>query len=395
MSSVSDLVRADAGAPGARASGVSVRWSPLAPYAGALAVAAGLVAAGSAAPVPGAVRAGGILLALAVALLFTGLRVTPPRAARRGLALGLVPATLFLIFAGAKVTSHQAGLAVPDWPLSYGRLMPPMVGNIFYEHGHRMIATAVGMATLLLVLWTVRLEERAWVRTLALACLGAVVAQGLLGGLTVLLLLPLPVSVAHGTLAQTFLCLAIWLVYATSREWRALASGGGTAGPGHPAARATAGPLRLAGLAAGAIWIQLVLGALVRHAGAGLAVPFFPVSRTGALVPRPVDGDVVLHMLHRGFALVVVALVVAAAVSVARRLPDLRRHAAALAGLVLVQFALGATVVLVRKAPTPTSVHVVTGAALLGLTFWLCLRVWRRGAPAPADARGVTALAAR
>src|SRR5512140_1681351 len=111
--------------------------------------------------------------------------------------------TLFLIYAGAMVTSTGSGLAVPDWPLSYGMLMPPMVGGVFFEHGHRMAATFVGMLTTVLAVWTARRETRAGVRRLAWAALLAVIAQGLLGGLTVKFLLPAPVSVAHACLAQT------------------------------------------------------------------------------------------------------------------------------------------------------------------------------------------------
>ena len=371
---MSDAARPAADASEVPSSGASVRWSPAAPYLAALALAGAVMLAGA---VLGsrAVGAAGILLALAVPLLFVALRVRPTSRARRRVGTVLVPFTLFLVFVGAKVTSHEAGLAVPDWPLSYGRLMPPMVGNIFYEHGHRMVATAVGMCTLVLALWTARADARRWVRTLGLACLGAVVLQGLLGGITVIFLLPLPVSVAHGTLAQTFLCLVTWLAYATSLEWDALGRSGAAA-PARAAARRAA---PLVAIATGAIWIQLVLGALVRHAGAGLAVPFFPVSATGAWWPDVVDRDVLLHLSHRGFGLVVVALVAWATLSVARRVASLRRHALGVLALVIAQFALGAPVVLVRRAPTPTSVHVVTGAALLALTWWLVLRLWRRG----------------
>ena len=124
--------------------------------------------------------------------------------ARTGLhrfAVATAVATLFLIFAGGLVTSTESGLSVPDWPLSYGRLMPPMVGGVFYEHGHRMVATAVGILTILLAVWLSRREPRAWVRRLGYAALAAVVAQGVLGGLTVLFLLPMAVSVAHACLA--------------------------------------------------------------------------------------------------------------------------------------------------------------------------------------------------
>ena len=112
--------------------------------------------------------------------------------------------TLFLIFAGGMVTSTGSGLAVPDWPLSYGTLFPPMIGGVFYEHGHRMIATVVGFLTLCLAVWLWFKEERQWVKVLGLCCLGAVIVQGLLGGITVLFYLPTLVSVAHGVLAQTF-----------------------------------------------------------------------------------------------------------------------------------------------------------------------------------------------
>jgi heme A synthase len=92
-------------------------------------------------------------------------------------------ATFVLIVAGALVTSNGAGLAAPDWPLSWGRVFPPMVGNLFYEHGHRLIATSVGLLTIALNLWLWRSEKRLWVRRLGLVALGAVIAQGLLGGL--------------------------------------------------------------------------------------------------------------------------------------------------------------------------------------------------------------------
>ncbi|HYP54267.1 MAG TPA: COX15/CtaA family protein, partial [Pyrinomonadaceae bacterium] len=107
----------------------------------------------------------------------------------------VVGATFVLIVAGALVTSNDAGLAVPDWPLSFGRLHPPMglIGNVFYEHGHRMIATTVGVLVILLNVYLWRSEPRRWVRRLGLLALAAVITQGLLGGLTVLLQLPLAV----------------------------------------------------------------------------------------------------------------------------------------------------------------------------------------------------------
>ena len=103
-------------------------------------------------------------------------------------------ATFFLIIADALVTSHDAGLATPDWPLSNGQVFPRMVGNLFWEHGHRMVATTVGLLTIVLTIYLLRKEKRRWVRRLAVFALLAVIAQGLLGGLTVKLMLPLALS---------------------------------------------------------------------------------------------------------------------------------------------------------------------------------------------------------
>ena len=108
-------------------------------------------------------------------------------------------------------------------------LMPPMVGGIFYEHGHRMIASFVGFLTLVQAVWIFAVEPRPWVRKLAVAALVAVVAQGLLGGLTVIYLLPTPVSVAHACLAQTFFGLTLWLACAASPAWETPGEIGGLA----------------------------------------------------------------------------------------------------------------------------------------------------------------------
>src|ERR671938_24080 len=128
-------------------------------------------------------------------------------------------ATFFLIIAGALVTSNDAGLATPDWPLSNGQFMPKMVGNLFWEHGHRMVATTVGLLTIVLAVYIRLKEKREWVWKLALFALIAVVAQGLLGALTVKLMLPLAVSTAHATLAQLFFCTTVSLAVFTSRSW--------------------------------------------------------------------------------------------------------------------------------------------------------------------------------
>src|SRR5215831_8089442 len=112
--------------------------------------------------------------------------------------------TILLLIAGALVTSNEAALSVPDWPLSYGTLTPPMVGGIRYEHTHRVIAAIVGLLTIVMAVLLWRREERRWVRNLGLAAVGVVVAQGVLGGLTVLLYLHYGMPVAHACLAQIF-----------------------------------------------------------------------------------------------------------------------------------------------------------------------------------------------
>lgn len=302
---------------------------------------------------------------------------------RHRFSLFLVAATLVLIFAGGLVTSTGSALAVPDWPLSYGMLMPPMVGGIFYEHGHRMIASAVGFLTLVLAFWTARSESRKGVRRLAWAGLGAVVTQGLLGGITVLFLLPTAVSVAHACLAQTFFCVVVALAYVTSREWLAA-----------PSPVDDSAGLRSAALTATiAVWLQLFVGALMRHMGAGLAIPDFPLA-FGRLVPALTSAAVTVHFAHRVGALIVLGLVIRLAL-VARRsgVARLARSAYVALGLVTVQVALGAATVLTAKAVTPTTFHVATGAALLGVCWFTTLRTFRHLRPRPSRESAVTRVA--
>jgi len=128
--------------------------------------------------------------------------------------------TLLLVVAGGLVTSNDAGLSVPDWPLSYGKLMPPMEGNIRYEHGHRMVATTVGLLTIGMSIWLWRVDHRRWVRRLGLIALAAVCVQGALGGMTVIFMLPKPVSISHACLAQLFFATTVALALFTSENWK-------------------------------------------------------------------------------------------------------------------------------------------------------------------------------
>ncbi len=271
--------------------------------------------------------------------------------------------TWVLIWAGGLVTSTESGLAVPDWPLSYGMLMPPMVGGIFYEHGHRMVATFVGLLTTILAVWIWRGEQRRWLRRLGLAALAMVITQGVLGGVTVLYLLPTPVSVSHATLAQTFFCVTVLLAFATSREWKEAVP---TTDRGRPSLR------RVATLATASVYLQLILGAVVRHTGSALAIPDFPLA-FGGLIPPMGEAAVIIHFVHRMGALLVAVCVgwlVARIWTRYRQNPRFFRPALVISGLVVLQILLGGTVIWTGRAVLPATAHVATGALVLA-TVWL------------------------
>ena len=177
-------------------------------------------------------------------------------------AIVLAACTLFLLAAGASVTSNDAGLSVPDWPLSYGKVMPEMRGGVFYEHGHRMVATAVGFLTIILAAWLWFAERRNWLRRLGLIALAAVVAQGVLGGLTVIYLLPKGVSIAHACLAQLFFSTTVAIAVFTSPSWKR--------GPEIVYDSGTPSLRPLAVLAAASVFVQIALGAAYRHKALGL-----------------------------------------------------------------------------------------------------------------------------
>jgi cytochrome c oxidase assembly protein subunit 15 len=313
-------------------------------------------------------------------------------------------ATFFLIVAGGLVTSTQSGLSVPDWPETYGHFMfafpvEDMVGGIFYEHSHRMIASVVGFLTLVLAVWLWRREERRWVRNLGAAALAAVVVQGVLGGITVLYLLPTPVSVAHATLAQTFFAAVAAIALFTSRWWITHPEN-----PSVPAGPFDRSPAPLAAAAAAMVWVQLILGAVMRHSGAGLAVPDFPLAY-GTLLPSlspgaldaytrtlidagiriAADGQlqssqVAVHLLHRYWGIASAVVLLWAAHRLYWSTPARSRHrriAFIMAGLTIAQIALGAVTVLARKPVDITTAHVATGALLLVVTVQAALHAFR------------------
>jgi len=288
---------------------------------------------------------------------------------RHGFARFTAASTFVLIFVGGLVTSTGSSLSVPDWPLSYGQFFPPMVGGIFYEHGHRMVAGTVAMLTAALAIWTWREEPRPAIRRLAFCALGAVVLQAVLGGVTVLLRLPTIVSVSHAALAQAFFCLVVSVALTTSRGWLE-----DDRTPSDDVLR------RLAIATTGAVYLQLLFGAVMRHTGAGLAIADFPLAQ-GRLVPDLDSFPVAIHFTHRVWAVVVALLAAATAGRIFQAHAAearLARPATLLVSLVALQIALGATIIWTRKAVTPTTSHVAVGAAVLATSLVIALRSARR-----------------
>jgi len=264
-------------------------------------------------------------------------------------------ATLFLIFVGGMVTSTDSGLAVPDWPLSYGTLFPPMVGGVFYEHGHRMTAAGVGVLTLFLTIWLGAKEERRWVRTLGFWALAAIVAQGVLGGLTVLFFLPTPISVSHAVLAQSFFIVTILIAYSQSLERKSR-----DVNPVRDQISNGVNPkvLKLSLSFSMLVYIQLLLGALLRHAGSGLASHLF-----------------FIHLLDAIALVVLLGCLNIGCIKIYKKKSRMMSTLCLLDILVLTQLALGIATVLTQKSVVVTSFHVATGAMVLGVSVLFILRM--------------------
>ncbi len=293
----------------------------------------------------------------------------------------LVAASLLLIAAGGLVTSTGSGLAVPDWPNSYGYFMfsfplSKMVGGIFYEHGHRLIASIVGIMTMVLAVWVSRVEPRQWVRRLGWSALAAVVMQGLLGGITVLFFLPTPVSVSHAGLAPIFFTLVVAMAVFNSKGWI------NHYHRDERTSESVAADRRLRSLAVALpaiIYLQILAGATMRHTGAGLAIPDFPLA-FGRIVPPMWDASIAIHFAHRVGAVVAVLVVAAVAARVLKRHRDrgeLVRPAVLLIAIVGIQVTLGAWTVWSERQVAINTAHVATGAVLLVTSVVLGLRVHR------------------
>lgn len=302
----------------------------------------------------------------------------------------LSAATLFLILAGALVTSTGSGLSVPDWPTSYGYNMFTfplhlMVGGIVFEHGHRLVASTVGFLTIVLAAWLWWRDDRRWLRWFGVAALVVVILQGVLGGLTVLMKLPAPVSVGHAGLAQIFFCMMVAIAVFSSKDWLEPRES-----VDDPRLR------RIAVLTVVTVYVQIILGATMRHTEAGLAIPDFPLAFGHLLPPRWTE-QIAIHFAHRVGAVVATVMVGWLVTSVLRhhaRNAWLTRPASLLALLVLVQVTLGAFVIWTARDMYVNSLHVMIGALVLATSLVLALRAHRALFARPDRARRHTAVAA-
>lgn len=268
--------------------------------------------------------------------------------------------TLGLLFLGSVVHATESSLACPDWPTCFGTMVPEMTGGVFWEHLHRLVAGGL-VLLFALATWLARREasDRPWIFKACLAGLGLLVVQSVFGGLTVIYRLPDLVSTSHLTLAFAFLALATVLAAATD--------GGG--GPIGGLDREDGRKLRTLAIASGGlVFVQSVVGGLVRHTDAGMACPDVPLC-LGQVVPPLVNTPITLHFSHRVLALVATGAVLwMTAWALRSDLPGrLRRWAVAAGVLVVAQVALGVLSVTTVLAVTPVSLHTLLAATLLSV----------------------------
>ena len=327
-------------------------------------------------------------------------------------------ATFPLIWMGGLVTSHGAGLSVPDWPNSFGynmfalpfdRWLGGYAGGVFYEHTHRLLGSAVGLCAILLTAVAWRVERRRWVQWMAGGVLASVVLQGLLGGFRVTEMSDV-LAAMHGVFGQCVFALAAAVCVVTSRWWieRQRRPDGGD-GRKRTVVWASA-------VLVGLIVLQLTLGALMRHdprrspvamTGAGLAIPDVPLSY-GKLLPPisaagldrandirafqlnmpPVDlGQIWLNFAHRCGAVLVTIWTLAAAHLAFRRMrrePAVRRIALLLPVILVGQVTLGVLTILWRKPADVATAHQALGAIFLVAAVVLLTRAARAAATVPA-----------
>lgn len=320
-------------------------------------------------------------------------------------------ATVFLIVAGATVTSTQSGDAIPDWPGAYGRLVPPLIGGVIIEYSHRVIAGFTALLITILAVWLWRSQNARWLKMLGLFAFLCVVQQAVLGGLRVLVVsnpqvqstavsvlnaphvepVRIGFAVVHATLAQIVLCLAFSIALFTSHGFvmRREAKWSAVSGANRLLMVAATGTTVL-------VFVQLILGALMRHTQAGLIVPDFPLSfgklipPFGALPHDPNDpfpityGElqlkVAIHWQHRVGAMLIAAAIATTALLVwryFRRCVPLTRLTSLLMLLTLAQITLGACAIWTELAAPVTVAHVATGASILGFSLLTTIWSWR------------------
>ena len=304
----------------------------------------------------------------------------------------LVFSILVLIFAGALVKSHEVGLSVPDWPTTFGYQMfkfpfSDMVGGIFYEHGHRMIATVVGFMTLILSIIVYLSDNDLWLKKLTFSALGLVIIQGLFGGLTVLLYLPAYISVIHAILAQTFFVLIIFISFSLSKKDKQkldnLSDVPDLKTPAY--------------LVAISIYIQLIIGAIMRHTESGLAIPDFPLSG-GYIIPpfnqsmietiQSMHFDaglqfvelyqIIIHYFHRLGAFIVtisIGYLSFRLLQLQLKFSIVHKLMLSIILFLLIQIFLGAMTIWTVKNPLITSFHVLNGAIILGISSLIVIHV--------------------
>jgi len=260
------------------------------------------------------------------------------------------------------VTSNDAGLSVPDWPTSFGHLfkIPRMVGGVEFEHGHRMFAEFIGILTITIAVWTWRSDHRSWMKKLGIAALATIIVQGVLGGITVLEFLPPAVSTAHAMVGQTFFCIAVCIAMFTGRQW---------VGEEHKAAidRQRLSLQTLSLLSIGILYVQLFLGGMFRHNGMGW---------------QP-------HIINAAVVTIILTWTAVRALTQYSEVDAVRRPAALLVGLLIVQIALGffafiEKVVLGASAVQRTAymvpatvAHTAVGSLLLATAVVLAIQTWR------------------
>ena len=372
-------------------------------------------------------------------------------------------ATFLLLGLGGLVTSHEAGMSVPDWPNTYGYNMfafpvSKWIGGIFYEHTHRLLASGVGLLTAILALWLWCRDARRWMRWLGVLAFALVALQGVLGGLRVTLAMD-QLGIVHGALAQSFFVLICALALFTSRSWmegragsslhepgniqhstfniqrsrkaepsphpdplpsHQNGSGEGTASGQHSYSEARmpsagsgvqcatfsekclpVGTLRMLALGTTIlIFLQLILGATMRHQHAGLAIPDFPLAygkiwpdtsaaavarynanRIEVISAKPITAaQIVLQMVHRMVAVLILVGVAGVAWKVRRSGPPeggtpnvLRQLAYAWLVLIVAQIILGAATIWTNKAADVATAHVLVGALSLAAGALWCL----------------------